>query len=470
MPSYCWVDEARFVAVHTAQATCQGNPEVKVSVNGGVDRVQIHPKRRGIESRIEGEALYFRATGPDPRYFIVNIYGLPLLCVLIDPLEEDVPARGAEDVVDLEPYLDSNLDLAEAMQRAISEVNGTGKTLYVPRGEYLSDTIYLRLVKNCTIYFAPGVLIRTKICAPGENTHRHGIWIDACEDLTISGRGCLDHQGYENFREGRNDYKHGLLGWAVPSKLNPYLTQSPLFVTNSQRVTIDGLTVRNARNFNVNIRRCEQVTLRRCKVITPPASVPEFTDGYQINACHDTLLENCFAFCNDDCIASGHYFYSYDDCENDSFTTRGFVGWNHRANGVRLGFYSHYDLGSFTFENCDFIGPANAGVIIHALKDAPEAERYQRYGDIRFLDCGFDLAGRMKDGMIRVDGARIDQLLLEHVTFDAQAPGKTLIIGNPDAPIGEVALRGVRIGEQSLEDLGMANIELQNVKRVVLGG
>lgn len=468
MPAYCWVDEARFAGVHTAHAACSGNPEVKVSVNGTIDRFQIHPKRRGIMGRQKGNSLYFQATSLDPRYYLVNISGLPLLCILIDPPEVGVPARDAENVIDLQIYLEKGIDLAEAMHRAIQDVNGIGKTLYVPPGEYLSDTIRLQQVAHCKIYFAPGVLIRTRICAPGENVHRHGLWIDTCQDLTIFGRGCLDHQGYENFANGRNDYKHGLIAIEVPSVLNPYLSQSPLFVTNSRGITIEGFTVRNARNFNVNIRRSDQVTLRHCKVITPPASVPEWTDGYQVNACHDTLLDNCFAFCNDDCIAMGHYNYSYDDCENDHFVARGFVGWNYRANGVRLGYYTHYDLGNLTFENCDFIGPKYAGVLIHALKDAPEAGRYQRYGDIRFVDCGFDLAGRLGDGMIRVDGARIEHLVLERVIFDAQAPGKSIIHGNVEMPIRELILRGVRIGETSMDDLSKANVEIQHVEKVVL--
>jgi hypothetical protein len=465
MPPYCWVDEARFAGVHTAHAACAGNPQVKVSVQEEFTDFRIHPQRRGIQGRKEGRSIHFQATSVDPRYYLVNIPDLPLLCIFIDPPEEDIPARDAPDVVDLQPYLEPSIDLAEAMQRAAQVINGQGKTLFVPRGEYLSDTIQLRQLRDCKIYFEPGALIRTRICEPGENIHRHGLWIDDCQDLIIFGRGGLDHQGYENFRDGRNDYMHGLLSWAVPSRLNPYLTQSPLFVTNSQRITIDGLTLRNARNFNVNIRRSDQVTLKRCKVITPPASVPEFTDGYQINACHDTLLENCFAFCNDDNIAAGHYFYSYDDCENDGFTARGFVGWNHRANGIRLGFYTHYDLGSFTFENCDFIGSKGAGVLIHPLKDAPEARRYQRYSEIRFVDCGFDMAERLQDGLLRVDGARMERLVLDNVFFDASAPGKTRIEGSPDTPIRELILRGVRVCGQALD---RADLEIKQVEKVII--
>jgi len=241
-------------------------------------------------------------------------------------------------------------------------------------------------------------------------------------------------------------------------------------ITHSQNIVVEGLTVRNGRNFNVNLRRCDNVTLRHCKVLTPPASVPEFTDGYQINSCHDTLLENCFAFCNDDCIAAGHYFYSHDDREMTNTVVRGFVGWNPRANGMRIGFYSHYDLGDFTFEQCDFAGADDSAVLIHPLRDAPEAGRYQRFGVIRFQDCGFDLCERMVTGLLLVDRARIERLEFERVAFDAPAPAPSLIRGHPTDKIGKLVLRGVTIGGRPLTDLAEAHIAVQDVREVEVGG
>ena len=311
------------------------------------------------------------------------------------------------------------------------------------------NTLHIQNAARFQVYFQPGVILRTQISPPGANEHRHGLWLDGCRDITLYGRGCIDHQAYEHFAGGRNDYKHGMIGWEVPSALNPYTTQSPLFITHSQNITVEGLTVRNGRNFNVNVRRCDNVTLRRCVVLTPPASVPEFTDGYQINACHDTLLENCFAFCNDDCIACGHYFYSHDDREQTNTVVRGFLGWNARANGVRIGFYSHYDLGDFTFENCDFVGADDSAVLIHPLRDSREAGRYQRYGVIRFQDCGFDLCDRMVTGLLQVDRARIDRLEFVRVAFDGPAPAPSLIRGHPEDKIGELVFQGVTIGGQT---------------------
>jgi hypothetical protein len=254
----------------------------------------------------------------------------------------------------------------------------------------------------------------------------------------------------------------------VPSALNPYTTESPLFIHNSRDVVVEGLIVRNARNFNVNLHRSDRVTLRRVKVITPPASVPEFTDGYQINSCHDTLLENCFAFCNDDCIASGHYFYSHDDRESRNLVVRGFVGWNHRANGMRIGFYTHYDMGDLTFERLDIAGPPGPAVLIHPLQDAPEAGRYQRYGAVRLVDCGFDLTDRMRSGLFQVDGARMDLLELDGVTFDGPAVAPSVIRGFPPDGIRRVVFRDVLVGGERLTDPSAEGFEIENVGEVLV--
>ena len=467
MPSYCWV-EPRFVAVHHAYAACAGRAEVTVTVSRPIGEVVVHPKRRGIEPHVDGETIRFEVPPTEPRYLLVNIADLPLLAILIDPPEEDVPGPGQGIQVNLRQFLASEKDVAAAFQRAVEVVNGTGGTLVIPAGDYEADTLRLHDVSNCRIYLAPGALIRTRTSPPGENVHSHGLWIEGCHDLTITGRGCIDHQGFENFAGGTNDYKHGLVGWAVPSALNPYTTESPLFVHNSRDIVIEGLTVRNARNFNVNLHRSDRITLRRVKVITPPASVPEYTDGYQINSCRDTLLEDCFAFCNDDCIASGHYFYSHDDRASRNLVVRGFVGWNHRANGMRLGFYTHYDMGDMTFVNLDIAGPIGPGVLIHPLKDAPEADRYQRYGTVRFVNCGFDLTERMAHGLIFVDGARLDLLAFSNVTFDHASPGVSVIRGHGADGIQRLALHEVTIGGEAVKDLAAAGFRIEGVGELIV--
>ena len=74
----------------------------------------------------------------------------------------------------------------------------------------------------------------------------------------------------------------------------------------SRDVEIDGLTVRNGRNFNFNVLACERVTFRGCKVLTPPACVPEFTDGIDVVSTDGLTIDGFFVYCNDDCFAWGN--------------------------------------------------------------------------------------------------------------------------------------------------------------------
>jgi hypothetical protein len=121
---------------------------------------------------------------------------------------------------------------------------------------------------------------------------------------------------------------------------------SPIFIYQSKNVTVEGLLARNGRSWNCRGSMSDRVRIRNCKIVTPPACMPEWTDGYNFCSCQDLLIENCFAFCNDDGFASGHYFpwpecptcrFPHDRREQKNYAIRGLLVWNPRANGIRIG-------------------------------------------------------------------------------------------------------------------------------------
>ncbi len=61
--------------------------------------------------------------------------------------------------------------------------------------------------------------------------------------------------------------------------------------------------MRNGRNWNYNIVGCDRVALARCKILTPPACVPEFTDGIDVVSTDGLSIDGCFIHGNDDCFA-----------------------------------------------------------------------------------------------------------------------------------------------------------------------
>ncbi|HTQ11738.1 MAG TPA: glycosyl hydrolase family 28 protein, partial [Fimbriimonadaceae bacterium] len=405
-----------------------------------VESCAVHPFRRGVNSRIDGSSVHLDLGIEEPRYLIVLIDDHPPLLLLVDPVERDAPNREAHNVLDLARVVADHHSVEERtaiIEEAFAKAAKDRRIAYVPPGLYEIGPIKIHRVDGLQIYFAPGSQLRTEPSPAGKNIHSHGLWLQDSQNVRIWGRGCLDHQGWPNFAHGRNDYNHGLISYAVTSTLCPFTTESPIYMLRCRNVAVEGFMIRNSRNMNLNVRRCDGVTLRRVKLVTPPASTPEYGDGFHVNSSTDYLIENCLAFCNDDCFASGHYTY-FDDRDSGRHVIRGLVGWEPRANAVRLGYYTYYNQGEFIFENCDFAGMAASGIVIHPLNDAPEAHRFQRYGAVSFTSCGFD-ADRISDALVDVMGVRMASLVFDNVVFSDRKPIR--IHGHGDGADGIPGLR-----------------------------
>jgi hypothetical protein len=329
--------------------------------------------------------------------------------------------------------------------------------------------LHLQRGRNFRLYLSPGCLLKIKPSRHGENDHRHGLWLQDCDDVAVLGRGCIDHQAYEHYVHGRNNYQHGLVDYYTANDLCPWLTQSPLFITGSRRIRVDGLMIRNGRNFNVNCRNCDDLTLRRIKILSPPACTPEYADGINTGSCHRVLVENCLVACNDDCFASGHYFATHDTRTSEDHVVRGMLGWNLRASAVRLGFHTGHDQGDFTFEGCDFVGMIYTSLLIHPLQPTP-AGRPAGYGRIRVVDCGFDDTPRLTS-LLDAQKPVIQELALIRVAFQGQPrPGATLLVeGDPAAPIQRLRLARVSLNGHLVQTLDQIPSKISQVTEVVVG-
>lgn len=465
LPSYCSINPSNYMGAHYAWLTAEGPVELTVTCPHPVKNCTVHPARRHVPTAIDGKTVRLTIGEVEPRYTIVEIDDYPPLVVIIDPPEHDAPRHDADDVLDLGPLLSEAKSVSErsaAFEDALRRATDDGKIAFVPAGVYHVGPIRLHGLQGARIYFAPGSLLRTEPSPAGKNVHSHGLWIQDCHNLRIWGRGCLDHGGFENFGHGRNNYNHGLISYYVTNDLCPYTTESPVFMLRCRNVVMEGLTVRNSRNFNFNIRRCDDVTFRRVKMLTPPASTPEYGDGFHTNSCVNVHIENCLAYCNDDCFACGHYTH-FDDRDSGLHTVNGLVGWNARANGLRLGFHTYYNLGDFKFENCDLSGFVFPAIIVHPLKDAPEAHRFQRYGTVSFRNCGFD-TDRLGDVLVDIGDARMECFEIVDSAFTTRHPMR--IHGHAkDDGIKTVRLKGVTLGGEKLTP---ADLDLANVDKVEL--
>jgi len=453
------VNVTEFFGMHYAHLAAAGPVEVVATASENITRFSISPKRLAIPGTVEGKSLRFTINCSQPRYLILFINSLPHLCVLIDQPEVTPPQLTDAHVVNAMDFLTDATGATAQTERfaaAIAAVNGTGKILFVPAGCYLTDTIRIKDCTNFTLYLAPGCLIRTALCQPNAPRSISGMTIEDSRDITILGRGVLDNQAAQNL--------------SLPGITYENSGAYPVYGARNLRLTIDGLTVRNARNWNYLIAETDDLVMRQVKAITPPACSPNWTDGINLSSNQGVLVDHAFAYCNDDSFASGHY-YPYMNRDSSGMVIRNMVGWNPRANGIRIGFDCSYNLNDYTFENCDFIGQLEAGILIHGLKNNG------RYTRIRLENCGFEQS-EMREGLVRTTGPwyggwppaseplpHIDSLELVNVTLDAVKP--STIAGNPDGGIKHLLIDNLVMNGHRCTDLQDARITVSHVGDVV---
>ena len=452
LPDYCHIYDVAGMHLHYAHLAVSGTAEVRIEVDEGVQTFRVHPLRKKIPGRATGRVLSLPVPAGGSRHFIVRINALPPLMLAIEEPEVDAPGPGDPGVMDAADFLTDatgGVDQTENFHRALAAVNGTGGTLLVRPGTYLITQLHVRRGRNFRLHLSPGCLLKVQPSAHGENEHRHGLWLEDCEDVAVLGRGCLDHQAYEHYVHGRNNYQHGMVDYYTANALCPWITQSPLFITGSRRITVDGLVLRNGRNFNLNCRNCDDLVLRRIKIFTPPACTPEYADGINTGSCRHVLIEDCLVACNDDCFAAGHAFETYDRRASAHHVIRRMLGWNLRASAVRLGFHAAHDQGDFTFEDCDFVGMIYTTFLVHPLKPTAEG-RNARYGTIRVTDCAFDDAPRLSS-LLDAQQPILAALVIDGVTlYGEPRSGARMILEQPaDVPPYPVTIRTVVVSGQA---------------------
>ena len=470
LPEYCHIHDPACMHLHAAHCGAAGGVRIEVEATEDIRTFEVSPSRRGGAAAAAGRILKFESGDTDPRYFVVRINELPPLMLAIDSPETDVPVPGKAGIVDGGTFLSDPTgatDQTAGFQDALAAAAAFSGTLVVPPGVFAVSGLCLRQAAGVRIHLSAGCLIKVSPSAPGGNEHRHGLWIRDCSDISVTGRGCIDHQAYEHYVLAGNDYQHGMVDYYTADDTCPWTTQSPLFITGSRRIRVEGITIRNGRNFNINCRGCDEIAIRGVKILTPAACTPEYADGINTGSCRGVRVENCLVACNDDSFASGHYLLPFDSRSAGNHIVRGLLGWNLRGSGARLGFYAAFDQGDFTFEGCDFLAMTHSTLLVHALRPGASGEP-SRYGAIRVVDCTFDV--RSVQFLLSVEKAAIGSLSLAGVAFSGRPPpGAAFVVeGDPASPIGSLSLRSVRCDGSPVTSLAQLNPRIDGVARITV--
>src|SRR5512139_350970 len=309
----------------------------------------------------------------------------------------------------------SRLDTA-AIQSAIdAAANAGGGTVVLPRGTYLSGTLFLK--SGVHLYLEAGaVLLGSKDVADyPENRPAKRSWTDrlVCRSLiageklknvAIRGHGTIDGQG---------------AGYGVKYLVRPYLIR----LVECEDVVIEGVHLRNSAMWLQHYLACKRVTLRGVTVFN---FATRNNDGVDIDGCRDVCISDCIFHCDDDGITLKSTMER--PCENVVVTNC--VVSTH-CNAIKMGTESHGGFKNITISNCA-VYPARTPGFAHK---EPE--------------------GQSGIALMSVDGGHIDGVTISNISIQGMACPIFMRLGNR----GRIFTDGV-----PKPDVGtLRNVKISNV-------
>lgn len=183
------------------------------------------------------------------------------------------------------------------IQKALDDISGSDKVLLFPAGLYKSSMLEIK--SNSKIHLSKGARIIADASdldsykAKNGGGINHFILIDGAHDIEITGLGILDGNGTE------------ILGVVDPDRVKAMGGMRLLFMLNANRVSFDGIVLKDPAGWNTHMMGCDDVSFRSCKMINSAINNYYFgsLDGWDPDASKRVLIENCFGWAGDDNVA-----------------------------------------------------------------------------------------------------------------------------------------------------------------------
>lgn len=219
--------------------------QIEIDCNENISRYSVSTAGPPIHANSRGKSLLIRLDRP--QYFVVKINDLGYLFVAAETPEPGSGHNSGIDVTTLGVNGSGDVLQTARLQRILDSMSAEGRpsTLYFPQGLYRTGQLNLR--SHVSLYLADGALIEGST-DPGD--YRESlIRMDHVSDVSITGRGAIDGAGWEGLR------KNGGKGL--------YL----LFLSDCQRVRIEGVQLRDPCFWNTRIFRCSRVSMKDIKIL-----------------------------------------------------------------------------------------------------------------------------------------------------------------------------------------------------------
>jgi len=355
---------------------------------------------------------------------------------------------------------DGRTECTTAIQAAIDACGEAGGgTVLFPSGCFLTGPLTLR--EHVWLHLEPGAILRavTDISTwpiipdpyfgdGGErNVYQPFIYAEDVCDIGITGSGAIDGSGETWWRA----FHEGTLKNRRPRLIAP---------SGCTNVTLDGITVMNSPQWNINPVCCDNLRINGVTVRNPSNS-PN-TDGINPDSCRNVHISNCHIDVGDDCITlkSG-----MEDslrplekraCENITITNCTMV---HGHGGVVCGSDMSGSVRNVAISNCVFQGTERgirfksrrgrggiienirvSNIIMEDVQTPFVANLFYHWGahgEARVLDTH---AYPVDDGTPRIERLRFSHITARNAQFAAG-----VFHGLPEMPLQDIVMHDVDI-------------------------
>ncbi len=385
-----------------------GAAEVAVTVTRDFRQADVVPRTAGITPTVDGRTVRFRMAEPRPLTLLLDGQDTEPLHLFTHRPETDVPAPDDPNVI------------------------------YFGPGEHWVDTIPVR--SGQTVYIDGAAIVRGVLPA-GAKGLRGGVLnlvsysgslinVSNAHDVCIRGRGILD------------------------GTLLPHPALNLILLAGSQRVRVEGLTLRNAANWHLPIVDCDDVTVTGLCGLSGRLN----SDGINCVSSRDVHVHDCFMRSHDDTFA-------VKSCAPGRTSERILyercVAWNDWGFALGVTYETRADIRDVRFADCDVIFARNWPIGVHAT-DGSTIE------DIRFEGISVDyprtsIVPEMSRVMVRIDNhkdvwstdagiAHVRRITLRNIDVRGQGvPGLEIAGNDADHLIEDVRFENVTVNGRPIE-------------------
>jgi hypothetical protein len=327
-----------------------------------ITAASVSPLRENLQLNKNGQTLSFNIKHAGS--YFVRVDDLEPLMIFADAPEAGEPPRpGDPRVVDLSTYLPPDRDPAapvtaliqQAIDNTAALADGQGGILFIPDGRYVAGQ--LKLKSNVFLYLSSGALLQSQTdfnpvdfppqAQAGAQPDSSFIYIGDARNVRIGGRGIIDGNGH-----------------AVRT-LNPGANIKLLRTAGAADVLIEDVFFRDSARWSLHVLDSDRVALRNFKLVNDlrgsfdpqegvHVAVVTNTDGVDIDASADVLVEGSFIYTGDDAITPKVTNYMNRQRPCHGIVARGNTLWTLKC-ALRVGDEAFLDIHDVLFENNDII-------------------------------------------------------------------------------------------------------------------